>query len=190
MKFMRLQPGDPLPMALLLLADEAIEAIERYIDACDVYILNHNDAVIGVVALHHNDPNEIEIKNIAVAENFQGNGLGAYMLAQVEQIARAANYGRVVVGTATIGRQLAFYRKNGFREYDTRKNFFVENYPHPIFEGEEQILDMVMLEKAPRFRASVSAASSSFLPKPCVLTDSSTQSCVISQAPAQIQPAR
>jgi len=134
-------------MTLLLLADEAIEAIERYIDACDVYTLNHNDAVVGVVALHHNDPNELEIKNIAVAEGYQGNGLGAYMLAVVEQIGRAAHYRRLVVGTATVGRQLKFYRKNGFREYNMRKNFFVENYPYPVFEGEEMLLDMVMLEK-------------------------------------------
>ena len=62
-------------------------------------------------------------------------------------MAKIGGYRRIVVGTATIGRQLDFYRKNGFHDFDVRKNFFVENYPYPVFEGTERLRDMVLLEK-------------------------------------------
>ncbi|WP_414709848.1 GNAT family N-acetyltransferase [Puia sp.] len=102
---------------------------------------------IGVFVLHRNGPEELEIKNMAVDEQVQGRGLGSYMLAEVHRIAEAVGYQRIVVGTATVGRQLGFYRKNGFRDFGMRKNFFIENYPYPIFEGEERVCDMILLVK-------------------------------------------
>lgn len=125
-----------------------MEAIERYIYQSAVYVLlDESGQAAGVFALFHNSPEEIEIKNIAIDERLQGKGLGTFMLAEVERIASAGGYQRVVVGTATVGRQLGFYRKNGFRDLGVRKDFFIENYPYPVFEGEEMLRDMVVLEK-------------------------------------------
>ncbi|MEZ3461563.1 MAG: GNAT family N-acetyltransferase [Lachnospiraceae bacterium] len=38
-----------------------------------------------------------------------------------------------------------FYEKCGFRKSHTIKNFFVDNYDHPIFECGKQLTDMVYL---------------------------------------------
>jgi N-acetylglutamate synthase-like GNAT family acetyltransferase len=135
-------------MSLLLLADESIEAIERYIHQCDVYVLVGDDGQpVGVVALHHNSPEELEVKNIAITGAYQGKGLGSFMLSVIERIAADAGYRRILVGTATVGRQLDFYRKNGYLTCGLRRNFFLENYPDPIFEDGERLCDMVLLEK-------------------------------------------
>ena len=135
-------------MPLLLLADETIEAIERYIYQSDVYVLAGDDGLsAGVFALHHNSAEEIELKNMAVAEGFQGRGHGCIMLEEVCRIAAADGYRRVIVGTATVGRQLNFYKKNGFVPFGLRKDFFLTYYAVPIFEDGEQLRDMVLLEK-------------------------------------------
>ncbi len=39
-----------------------------------------------------------------------------------------------------------FYEKCGFRKSHTIKNFFVDNYDHPIFECGKQLTDMVYLK--------------------------------------------
>jgi GNAT superfamily N-acetyltransferase len=144
----RLNPKDPLPWSLLLLADEAVEAIERYIYQCDIYVLAPTNAPpVGVFALHPNSPEEIELKNLAVDEPLQSNGLGSYMLEEIEWIAMIGGYRRLIVGTATVGQQLNFYKKNGFTPFAIRKDFFLENYPNPLFESGEQLRDMVLLEK-------------------------------------------
>jgi len=144
----KLHKESPFPVSLLLLADESTEAIERYIYQCDVYVLVGDDyQPVGVAALHRNSPEELEVKNIAVAGAYQGKGLGSFMLSVIERIAADEGCCRILVGTATVGRQLDFYRKNGFLTCGLRRNFFLENYPDPIFEGGERLCDMVLLEK-------------------------------------------
>jgi len=147
-RIVKLFREDPLPMSILLLADETIEAIERYIYQCDVYVLVPvNARPVGVFALYRNSPEEIEVKNMAVIGSFQGRGLGSYMLAEVYRIAARGGYHKVIVGTATVGRQLNFYIKNGFSPFGLRKNFFLENYSEPIIEEGERLCDMILLEK-------------------------------------------
>lgn len=147
-RIVKLLREDPLPVSLLLLADETMEAIERYIYQCDVYVIVPDNAQpAGVFALYHNNPEEIELKNMAVAESFQGRGLGSYMLGEVNRIAAGDGYRRIVVGTAIVGRQLHFYLKNGFTPFGLRKNFFLENYPDPIIEDGYRLRDMILLEK-------------------------------------------
>lgn len=144
----KLRPEDALPMPLLLLADETIEAIERYIYQCDVYVAAGDDGLsAGVFALYRSSAEEIELKNMAVAEAYQGRGLGSYMLEEVCRIAASSGYIKVIVGTATVGRQLNFYKKNGFMPFDVRKDFFLTYYSEPIFEEGERLRDMILLEK-------------------------------------------
>ena len=62
----------------------------------------------------------------------------------------------IIVGTGSTGiperefYQLAFYRKCGFVNSHIIRNFFVYNYPEPIFEDNgEQCIDMVYLKYLP-----------------------------------------
>ena len=40
-----------------------------------------------------------------------------------------------------------FYKKCGFTEHHRVKNFFTDNYDHPIFEAGVQLVDMVYLSR-------------------------------------------
>ena len=83
---------------------------------------------------------------MAVLESFQGKGMGGFMLGEVRRIAAVSGYRKILVGTATVGRQVNFYIKNGFSPCGLRKNFFLDNYPDPIFEDGQRLCDMLLLE--------------------------------------------
>lgn len=137
---------DDYPYELLLLADETRDAIDKYLLSSDVYLVTLNKDNIGVFCLYHQDSETVELKNIAVSENFQRQGIGEQMLTRIKKIC-APKYKRIIVGTADCGiSQIRFYEKNGFQKYDVRKNFFIENYPEPIFENGIQLKDMQLLK--------------------------------------------
>lgn len=139
-----------MPLDLLLLADETAEAIDKYLDKCNVYIVNTSERIspIAVFALLRHTDDEVEIKNMAVAPEFQNSGVGSFMLGEIKTMALQQNYKRIILGTTDVDYgQLRFYLKNGFVTYAIQKNFFIDNYPKPIFENGTMLRDMVMLKK-------------------------------------------
>lgn len=145
----KLSPTQDLPFDLLLLADETIKAIERYIYDSDVYVAveKQRPQPIAVFVLHKRSDKEIEIKNIAVSERLQNAGIGSFLISEIKRIAIAAKYENIIVGTPDgAAGQINFYEKNGFQKYDLRKHFFLENYSAPIIENGIILRDMVMLK--------------------------------------------
>lgn len=141
-----LKKGEAYPYHLLLLADETVDAIHRYLLDSIVYLVKNKNQEIGVFCLYQLDENTIELKNIAVAEAFQSKGLGSLIIDYIKG-ACGENYKILVVGTADSGhRQIQFYKNNGFVEFDIKKNFFIDNYEEPIFENGVQLKDMLMLK--------------------------------------------
>ncbi|MCG8642461.1 MAG: GNAT family N-acetyltransferase, partial [Desulfobacterales bacterium] len=57
-------------------------------------------------------------------------------------------YTTMLVGTGDIPWILQFYQKNGFRSSHRVKDFFTDNYDHPMFEDGVQLVDMVYLSKS------------------------------------------
>ena len=53
----------------------------------------------------------------------------------------------LILGTGENPKTLDFYKKRGFKEYKIVKNFFTENYSHPIYENGVQLRDMIYLKK-------------------------------------------
>ena len=53
---------------------------------------------------------------------------------------------RLLVGTGETPLTISFYKNCGFRESHRVKNFFIDNYDHPIFEDGIQLKDMIYLE--------------------------------------------
>ncbi|MCD2425605.1 GNAT family N-acetyltransferase [Niabella pedocola] len=148
LRLIKLRSTDALPFGLLLLADETIAAIEKYIYASAVYVLMQSGETIGVAALYPLSADELEIKNIAVAASHQNKGFGSFLIRQLIELARTQQYKMLVVGTADTGlQQIRFYERNGFKKYALRKNFFIEHYPQPIFENGVQLKDMVLLRQ-------------------------------------------
>lgn len=146
-KIRQLGKTEEIPFDLLLLADPTEEAIKRYIFNSDIYVLEQNDKTIGVCVLQAISCDEIEIKNIAVAANCQGRGFGRLMLRDAAIRAKEKGFKAIVVGTGDVSAILRFYRKEGFELFGARENFFVDNYPEPIYEEGIQLKDMVLLRK-------------------------------------------
>src|SRR5262245_19206575 len=116
-KVSKLQSKNDIPFDLLLLADETIEAIEKYIYNSDVYIVTDSEQAqtIAVFVLYKISNAEIEIKNMAVAEALQGRGIGSYLISEIRSIAKNENFNKIIVGTPDGAlRQINFYEKNGF----------------------------------------------------------------------------
>lgn len=140
------KPGEKIPYELLLLADETTEAIDQYIFNCDIYVLHDGERNIAVMALYKNSNTELEIKNIAVTESYRNKGIGSILINKAKEIALDKLYQKLTVGTSDTGfQQIRFYEKNGFLKTGIRKNFFIENYPEPIYENGLQMRDMVLL---------------------------------------------
>lgn len=145
----RLTDVKDIPFRLLLLADETVDVIAKYVYFSEVYLAKHvaSKLVIAVFVLQELNPREIEIKNIAVDEVYQGRGIGSYLIDKIKQIALEEGMQILWVGTPdSATRQLNFYQRNGFRKAGVRVNFFLENYPEPIYENGILLRDMVMLQ--------------------------------------------
>lgn len=144
----KLSSREPIPYDLLLLADETLDAINKYIHESLIYIIESERTLVGVYALYSTGNESVEIKNIAVAEEFQNQGFGTLMLQDAERRAKELGFREIIIGTPDIAaRQINLYQKVGFQKYMIKKNFFVDNYTKPIYENGKQLKDMVMLKK-------------------------------------------
>ena len=99
---------------------------------------------IGAAVIYPLGDGGCELKNIAVAEEFQGKGIGKTFLKRLMQIA-AEDYEYMLVGT-TSGTE-GFYISSGFVYSHTIPGFFVDNYSGPIFENGVQCIDMRCFKK-------------------------------------------
>lgn len=143
-----LRVGEEIPFELLLLADPSRALIEAYLPSADLYLADWEGQTIGAYVLCPLDEQRAEIKNIAVAEAWQGRGLGQILLKHAEKVARAKGFDTLLIGTAnsSIG-QLYLYQKMGFEMLEIRKGFFLENYAVELWENGLRVRDMVVLGK-------------------------------------------
>lgn len=132
---------------LLLLGDEQESMIDRYLEDGALYALyDGNPKIVRAVCVVSDNRNgDFEIKNIAVAPDSQRKGYGRAMVEWVCN--RYAPLGRrMLVGTGDSPLTLPFYEACGFRVCGRIPNFFVDNYDHPIVEGDRILRDMILLE--------------------------------------------
>jgi len=142
----QLNRDSEIPYPLLLLADETKEAINQYIFNSDIYLLNNGTENIAVMALYKKSNSELEIKNVAVTESYRNKGIGGILMDKAKEIAKENHYKTLTVGTSDTGfQQIRFYEKNGFIKNGILKDFFIENYPDPIYENGLQMKDMILL---------------------------------------------
>ena len=133
-------------MELLLLGDEQESMIARYLDRAKLYVMFDGSETVGVCAVTGEDGGVLEIKNIAVAERYQKQGYGRRFIEYLESEYRG-RFSVIRAGTGDSPLTTGFYEKCGFRRSFAVKNFFTDNYDHPIFEGGRQLVDMIYFEK-------------------------------------------
>ncbi len=138
--------NETAPMALLLLADPSMEAIESYLDQSDCYIAESGNQIIGAYVLLPLDQQTIELKNLAVNPSEQGKGIGQTLISHAFKIAKTQDFKRIEVSTGNSStKPLALYRKMGFVQTSVDKDFFLRHYPTPIFENGLQCRDLIRL---------------------------------------------
>ena len=131
---------------LLLLADEQEDMIDLYLEDGTMYALN-DDGVKAVCVVLAVEDDVLEIKNIATAPEAQKRGYGKKIIEFVCEEYKG-KYKTIQVGTGDSPLTVPFYEKCGFVRSHSIKNFFTDNYDHPIFECGIQLVDMVYLSKS------------------------------------------
>ena len=131
---------------LLLLADEQESMIDKYLERGELFALYDGDLKSICVVIQESD-DVCELKNIATYEKWHGYGYGSKLLNHIFTHYKG-EYTTMPVGTGDSPWILQFYQKNGFTISHRIKNFFIDNYDHPMFEDGVQLVDMVYLSKA------------------------------------------
>jgi len=139
---------EAIPYDLLLSADPSAQALMAYLPYSSIYLAYLQNELVAQYVLYPIDAHELEIKNIAVDEVYQGKGLGKLLLQDATQRAIDAGYKILSIGTsnASIG-QLYLYQQQGFELSGIKMNFFIDNYTEPIFENGIQCKHMIILTK-------------------------------------------
>lgn len=132
-------------MELLFLADEQEDMIERYLEKGTMYVLE-DDGIKGECVVTEEGGNILEIKNLAVVPDCHKKGYGRALIEFVAEKYRE-QYCILQVGTGDSPLTIPFYEKCGFVRSHSVKNFFTDNYDHPIYEGGVQLKDMIYLRK-------------------------------------------
>jgi len=132
-------------LGLLLLADEQENMIDRYLPDGDLFALYDDDLKSVCVVVQINDET-CELKNIATYPNYQGKGYGRRLIRYISDFYKD-HYKTMLVGTGETLAILSFYESCGFEQSHRVKNFFTDNYDHPMFDGDIQLVDMIYLSK-------------------------------------------
>ena len=132
-------------LALLLLADEQEDMIDRYLNRGTMYVLE-DDGIKAECVITEEGDGILEIKNIAAVPEYRGKGYGKALIKFIVQ-KYAEKYTVLQVGTGDSPMTIPFYEKCGFIRSHIVPNFFTDNYDHPIIEDGVQLADMVYLQR-------------------------------------------
>ena len=132
-------------LELLLLADESEAMIDKYLERGDLFAL-YDDGLKSVCVVTQESEDTCELKNIATYEQWHGKGYGSILLSHIFSHYKD-RHTTMLVGTGDVPRAIRFYRKNGFEISHRIKNFFTDNYDHPMFDEGVQLVDMVYMKR-------------------------------------------
>ena len=132
-------------LSLLLLGDEEENMIDRYLERGTMFVLDDGGVKCECVVTDEGD-GIIEIKNIATVPEHQGKG---YAKAMIDFLVNKYkdNYCVIQVGTGESPLTIPFYERCGFVRSHTVKDFFTDNYDHPIYEMGVLLRDMIYLKR-------------------------------------------
>jgi GNAT superfamily N-acetyltransferase len=143
MKFVQVFENKKKYLDLLLLGDEQESMVDKYLEQGDMFVCLDPDPIGECVVLDLGE-GVFEIKNIATDPAVHGKGYGRALIEFVIGHYKG-QCKKLLVGTGDSPLTVPFYQKCGFREHHRVKNFFTDNYDHPIFEAGIQLVDMVYL---------------------------------------------
>jgi ribosomal protein S18 acetylase RimI-like enzyme len=118
--------------------------IDKYLERGDMFVLCDDD-LKAICVVTNEGKGIFEIKNIATVPKYQGQGYGKQLVNYLFEHYRS-ECSTMLVGTGDSPATIPFYQKCGFVISHRIKDFFIDNYDHPIFEGGKQLTDMVYLK--------------------------------------------
>ena len=130
---------------LLLLADEQENMIDKYLEQGEMFAL-YDDDLKSICVVTKESEDIYEIKNIATYPKYQGKGYGKKLINYIFRYYKN-KCKAMFVGTGDVDWILRFYKHCGFKISHKIKDFFLDNYDHPMFENGKQLIDMVYLKK-------------------------------------------
>lgn len=110
-----------------------------------MYVLDDNGVKAECIVTDEGN-NILEIKNIATVPEYHRKGYGKALIDFIAMRYRG-QYSILQVGTGDSPLTIPFYEKCGFVRTHSIKNFFIDNYDHPIFECGIQLIDMIYLQR-------------------------------------------
>ena len=132
-------------MNLLLEADPEKEVVEKYLQDGELFVLTYNDDIACGAVVIKVDDNTCELKNIATAEEYRGQGYGKKMIKYLFDNYKQ-KYDKMIVGTTE--NNITFYVTAGFdKYYKTIKNFFIDNYKEEVWDGDIHCINMYYYSK-------------------------------------------
>ncbi|SLK13555.1 MULTISPECIES: GNAT family N-acetyltransferase [unclassified Paenibacillus] len=134
------------PYQLLLMADPSKAIVDEYLSRGVCFIAEYEGEMVGEFVLLKTRPETVEIVNIAVQEELQGQGVGKHMIKEAIEAARRLGGRTVEIGTANSSfHQLKLYQRCGFRIVGVDRDFFVKHYEEEIIEDGIRCVDMIRL---------------------------------------------
>lgn len=147
MEIVKITDGDKTNyMEFLLIADEQVSMIEKYLYRGDMFALREDD-VKAICIVTQEDTGTYEIKNIVTVPEYQRKGYGQQLIAFIADYYKISG-NELYVGTGDSPWILDFYEKCGFEKSHIIKNFFIDNYDHPMYDNGQQLVDMIYLKRA------------------------------------------
>lgn len=119
--------------------------IDQYIEKGTMFVLDDNGIKCECVVTDEGN-GVLEIKNIATKPEYQGMGYGKKLVDFIASKYKE-KYSVLQVGTGDSPLTIPFYERCGFVRSHIVKNFFIDNYDHPIYECGVQLVDMIYLQK-------------------------------------------
>lgn len=149
MRFEKITGSDKAKnMDLLLIADESEFMIEKYLYRGEMFAL-YDDDLKTLCVVTQEEPGVYEIKNIVTVPQYQRKGYGQSLISYIIDYYKDSAK-EIYVGTGDSPMTLNFYEKCGFKRSHVAKNFFIDNYDHPMYEDGKQLVDMIYLKRTCR----------------------------------------
>lgn len=134
---------------LFELAEDSQAQLAAYLELGRVLVARTDGRLVGhLQVIDGTQPDEVEVKNMAVTPDHQGRGVGRALLAEAVRACRAEGRSRLTVATAAADTgNLRFYQRTGFRMLSVERDAFTPatGYPDVIRIDGIELRDRVWL---------------------------------------------
>ena len=133
-------------MDLLYLGDEDENMISKYLKKSNMFLCYDGNELVGQITVLRLANKIYEIKNLSIYESYQGKGYGSKLVKFIfDHYKNKASV--IILGTGECDKTISFYENLGFKYFMRKKNFFIDNYDHEMYEEDKKLIDMLYFKR-------------------------------------------